>query len=147
MRRPRMSAWRNSVTGRAYPGNPRRADPAAPRGAVLPVPLPGALWLPPRDDLVGGGRLLRQDDLRDPALPLADEELAFRATLVVPAQRAEDRVDLVVTQPVRQLELTLLVDRPDPLDGRLEHLRCRVRVGRVLRDLGAAEHLLVLGDE
>ena len=54
---------------------------------------------------------------------------------VVPAQRPEDRVDLVLAQPVGELHLTLALDRADPLHGGLEHLRRRVRVRRVLRHL------------
>src|SRR5215217_1415694 len=108
MRRPRMSAWRNSVTGLVWPA---RAERHAPRAGFAYSPLlPGAAGLPLRDDLVGGGRLLRQHDLRDAALPLPDEELTLRSADFVPAQRAEDRVDLVVAKPVGELLLPISVD-------------------------------------
>src|SRR5919202_6486871 len=118
--RPRTTVWTSSVT--------RRDD--ASLGARLPA----------RHDLVGRRRLLGQHDLRRAVLPLADEELALRAAVLVPAQRAEDRVDRVAAQPVGELEL--IVDRADALDRRLHHLRRGVRVRGVLGHLGAAEHLL-----
>src|SRR5918994_2145686 len=50
-------------------------------GTGLPCPgLSGALGLPPREDLLGRGGLLGQDDLRHALLPLSDEELTLRAT-------------------------------------------------------------------
>src|SRR5688572_20461510 len=94
------------------------------------APLPGAFRLPPGQDLVRCGRFLGQDDLRHAALPLADQELALGPALLVPAQRAEYRVDLVLAEPVGELDLPLAVDRADCLDGRLEHLRRGVGLGR-----------------
>src|SRR5215217_7154343 len=123
--RPRTIVWTNWVT--------RLRD--ASLGARLPA----------RDDLVGRRGLLGQHDLGLAVLPLADEELALRPAVVLPAQRTEDRVDLVVAQPVGELEL--VVDRPDALGGGLQDLCGGVGVGRVLGHLGAAEQLLVLGDE
>src|SRR5919108_4927426 len=142
-----MSAWRNSVTGRFYPGSPARGGEGPARALPAPPPLPGAFGLPPRNDLVRRGSFLRQHDLGNSVLPLADEELALRAPEVVPAQRSQDRVDLVVTEPVGELDLALALDRAYGLDRSLEHLRRRVGVGGVLRHLRPAEHLLVLGDE
>src|SRR5215217_1589526 len=123
--RPRTIVWTNWVT--------RLRD--ASLGARLPA----------GHDLVGRGGVLRQHDLRLAALPLADEELALRPAVRLPAQRTEDRVDLVLAQPVGELEL--VVDRPDAVDGGLQYLRGSVGVGRVLGHLGAAVQLLVLGDE
>src|SRR5215213_2369499 len=145
MRTPRMSAWRNSVTGRAYRPDPRGAPCGRPtRSPPTPVLLPAALGAPPRNDLVRGSRLLRQDDLGHATLPLADEELALRPAELIPAQRAEDRVDLVLAEPVGELHLAVAVDRPDRLHGRVEHLRRGVGVRGVLGHLRATEHLLIL---
>src|SRR3954454_16761540 len=123
--RPRTIVWTNWVT---------RRDDASLRAR-----------LPARDDLVGRRGLVGQHDLGLAVLPLADEELALRAAVLGPAQRAEDRVDRVLAQPVGELEL--VVDRADAVDGRGHHLGGGVGVGGVLGHLGAAEHLLVLGDE
>src|SRR5918992_3158797 len=132
IRSPSIRAWRNSVTGRLQPG-----------GGLLSA----ARRVPAGEDLVSRGRLLGQNDLRHPALPLAHEELALRAAGVVPGQRSEDGVDLVLAQPVGQLDLALALDRADRVHRRLEHLRRGVGVGCVLRHLLATEHLAVLGDE
>src|SRR5215208_7669993 len=121
-----MSVWRNSVMA--------WSDAAA--SAAVPL-----------DDLVRRGHVLRQHHFRLAVLPLADQELALGASGLVPAQWAEDRVDIVVPQPVGELRLLIALDRADGLYRRLHDLRRRERVGRVLGDLGAAEHLLVLGDE
>src|SRR3954466_3061784 len=114
-RRPSRTVWTSSVI-------------AARRRTVLL-----AARLPPRQRGVRGRGVLRQDDLRLAALPLADEELALRAAVLVPAQRPEDGRDLVRAQPVGELEL--VVDRAHALDRRRHHLGRRVRVRRVLGDL------------
>src|SRR5215207_3146538 len=124
-----MSVWRNSVMAWSAGGD------AATSAAV------------PLDDLVRRGHVLRQDHFRLAVLPLADQELALGPSGLVPAQWPEDRVDIVVPQPVGELRLLIALDRPDGLHRRLHDLRRGERVGRVLGDLGAAEHLLVLGDE
>jgi hypothetical protein len=98
-------------------------------------------------DLVRRGCLLGQHDLGLAVLPLADEELPLGPPGLVPAERAEDRLDLVVAQPVGELDLVGALDRADRLDRGLHHLRGGIGVGRVLGHLGAAVHLLVLGDE
>src|SRR5262245_17353137 len=100
--------WMSSVIG-------------APAGTVLL-----AARLPPRQRRVRGRGVLRQHDLRLAALPLADQELALRAPVLVPAQRSEDRLDLVLADPVGELEL--IVDRADALDRRRHHLGRRVGV-------------------
>src|SRR5574341_1193758 len=104
---------------------------------------PGGLRV---DHGLGGGDVLWQDDLGLALLPLGEEEVGLGRPGLVPAQRAEDRRDLVAPQPVRQLVLVDLLDR---LDGRLEDLRGGERVGGVLlRDpvelrLVALDELLV----
>src|SRR5215212_4612970 len=104
--RPRISAWRNSVTGCPW------------RLSTRPdLPLSAALGAPLRDDLVARGRLLGQDDLGHAALPLTDQELALRAAHVVPGERTQDGVDLVVPEPVGELALPVALDRPDRLHG------------------------------
>src|ERR671914_601789 len=128
IRSPSIRAWRNSVTGRLQPG-----------GGLLSA----ARRVPAGEDLVSRGRLLGQNDLRHAALPLAHEELALRAAGVVPGQRSEDGVDLVLAQPVGQLDLALALDRADRVHRRLEHLRRGVGVGCVLRRL-LADRLGVL---
>src|SRR3954454_12748281 len=142
IRRPRITVWSSSVIWR-FPdrGGPGRHAPHPAAGSARrrgPVGL---------DHLVGRRGALRQHDLRLAVLPLADQELALRAALLVPAQRSEDRVDLVVAQPVGHLLLARLVDLADGLGRRLHHLRRGVGVRGVLGDVARPEHLRVPGDE
>src|SRR5918996_5049562 len=142
MSRPRMRVWMNSVT----PPRPRalrgasRARPADAHSLVLLRP-------PSRNDLVRRRRLVGQHYLGDSALPLPDEELALGAPLIIPAERSQDGVDLVLAQPVGQLDLTILLDRAARLHGGRENLRGGVGVRRVLRHLRPTEHLLILRHE
>src|SRR5919108_5463459 len=105
-----MRVWMNSVT-------PRR--PRALRGAGRARPAeshPFVLLRPPsRDDLVRRRRLVRKHYLRHSVLPLTDQELALRSSLIIPAERSEDGVDGVLPQPVGELDLTASLDRPDAL--------------------------------
>src|SRR5215218_7549604 len=113
--RPRMSVSVAWVTAAGLP-----------RLALLPVGLG-------EHHAVGGGHVLGQHDLGLAALPLGEQEVGLRRAGRVPAQRAEDGVDLVGVQPVGDL---VLVDLPAGLDAGLQHLRGGERVGGVLlRDL------------
>src|ERR1044072_8179300 len=75
IRRPRTTVWTSWVTRLGY--------------ASLRTRLPAV------DHVIGRGGILREHDLGLAVLPLADEELALRAAVLVLAQRAEDRVDRV----------------------------------------------------
>ena len=90
-------------------------------------------------------KLLGQHELHRVTLPLPDQEVAVRRAVVVPLEVTEDGRDRVLAQPVGHR--LLVVDAADGLGGGLEHLAGGVRVGGVLRRLGAVVHLLVLGDE
>src|SRR4051795_6687136 len=121
-----MIAWTNSVMV-ASPGcRPSGTPPGAARPAA-PYPSRARGLL---DDGLGRRRRLRQDDLRLAVLPLADQELALRGARLVPLERAEDGVDAVRPDPVRELRLVL--DATDGLDRRLHDLRRREGIRRVL---------------
>src|SRR3954453_2287716 len=120
-----MMVWRNSVIWGVLDRTVAGSAGALPAWVVVLL-----LALVLVDDRRRGRHVLRQHDLRLAVLPLADEELALRAAVLVPAELPEDRVDLVGADPVRELQL--VVYAADALDSRLEHLRRRVGVGRVL---------------
>src|SRR5215216_3877510 len=98
-----MSVCRNSVI--AWRATRPAGGPRATRRP--PRRLRAAPGLPTVDDRVGGRGLVGQDDLGLAVLPLADEELAGRAAVVVPAELAEDRRHGVLAQPVGHLDLVL----------------------------------------
>src|SRR5918997_6784135 len=125
-----MRVWMNEVMSR---GSSRCVGPAASDWAPLPT-----------QNLVGRCDIGGQHDLRDAALPLTHQELALGTAIGVPTQRAEDRFDGVVAQPVS--ELGLIVDGADGRDRGGEHLPCGESVGGVLWR-GPAELLLELLDE
>src|SRR3954471_12550876 len=107
MRSPRISACVSSVMefGSEGRGRPGGAPRCAPRPAGPYPSRPGVL---PDDGLRCRG-VLGQDDLRLAVLPLADQELALRRARLVPLERAEDRVDAVRPDPVRELRLSLML--------------------------------------
>src|SRR5215207_6215734 len=102
-----MRVCRNSVT--AVSG-PRAAEAPAPEGLADPESVELLLRLPSRHDLLRRGCVLGENDLRHAVLPLANQELALGPALLVPAERTEDGVHLVLAQPVGQLELVLAGD-------------------------------------
>src|SRR6266508_4686436 len=133
---PRSTVWTRRVTGRSpsdrYPPPPASA-PRSGRPLRLGV-----------DDGLGCGDLLGKDDLRLGPLPLRQQERLLGRPRLVPRQRSQERLDLVRVQVVLD---RLLVDLADGFDRRLEHLRRRERVRRVLRGDRALELLPVRGHE
>src|SRR5918999_4632697 len=100
-----------------------------------------------REDEVRLLEVLREDDLDLAVDPLLDHVRALGSARLVPAQRPDDGLDLVVVQPVDELLLALaLLGAADGLDGGSDHLTGRVRVGLVLCRR-VAELLLVALDE
>src|SRR4051794_40891037 len=120
--------------GAAGPGDPCEHGP--PGGGSLP----GRLG----DDLVDSRCRLRCDDLRRAALPLGEEEVLGRGSGLVPGERPENGLHLVLVQPLGHL---VLVYRADRLGRRLDHLCRRVGVRGVLGGDAAVVPLGVLVDE
>src|SRR5215208_5703369 len=126
IRRPRITTWMNCVSVRSSEsGRGGRARSTAPPSSLLLRPIRLRVH-----DRVGGRRVLRRDDLLVAVLPLCEQERLLRRTRLVPAEGPEDRLHLVVVEPVG--ELLLVVDRRGVLG----------RVGVVLR-LVRSEKLLV----
>src|SRR3954464_5005683 len=99
MRRPRISAWTNSVMVVPRTVGPDGGGPPPPAPPRPSAPYPSRCGVLLDDGLRCRGRL-RQHDLRLAVLPLADQELALRRARLVPLQRAEARVDLVRPAPL-----------------------------------------------
>src|SRR4051812_16636698 len=101
MSSPSTTAWMNCVMRSSSGG--RGCAPGGPceHGPPGGTSLPGGLG----DHRVGRGGVLRSDDLHGPVLPLSEEELLGRRTRLVPGQRTEDALHLVLVQVVGQLVL------------------------------------------
>src|SRR5829696_7722009 len=136
IRRPRITTWMNCVSARSSEGGRG--------GRARSTARPASLLLRPIrlrvHDVVGGRRVLRCDDLLVAVLPLCEQERLLRRAGLVPAEGPEDRLHLVVVEPVG--ELLLVVDRADGLDRGLQDLRGGVSVGGVLGRVGVVLRLV-----
>src|SRR3954464_5872885 len=110
MRRPRISAWTNSVMVVPRTVGPDGGCPPQPAAARPSAPCPSRSGVLLDDGLRRRDRL-RQHDLRLAVLPLADQELALRRAGLAPLQRGGRRVARVAADPVGVL--VLVVDRAD----------------------------------